>query len=126
MTTFPVELDATFGCWLWRGKLDKSGAYGLVWRGKRPSSAHRVVYEAEVGSIEAGLVLDHLCRRPLCVAPHHLEPVTPHENEMRKSWRYRAKRATCPKGHDMKLNAVVTEQGGRVCRQCNREAGGSR
>lgn len=30
------------------------------------------------------LHLDHLCRRPLCVAPQHLEPVTREENERRK------------------------------------------
>jgi hypothetical protein len=47
------------------------------------------------------------------------------ENEKRKSWRYRAKRTTCPKGHDLKLHGVVTPEGGRVCRQCNRDTQGA-
>ncbi len=117
--------DTTMGCWLWTGKVDTRGGsgygYPIVWRSNKPSGAHRLVYELEVGPIPQGLVLDHLCRVRLCVAPHHLEPVTQHENELRKSWRYRAKRKTCKAGHDMAINGVVTSEGGRVCRTCNRE-----
>ena len=122
VSAWPVTLDAVFGCWIWIGKKTRDGLYGLIWRGRRPSSAHRTVYESEVGPVPKGLVMDHLCRRPLCVAPHHLEPVRRHENELRKGWRYRASKATCKAGHDMKLNAVLTPEGGRICRQCNQEA----
>lgn len=38
----------------------------------------------------------------------------------------RARRTTCPKGHDLKLHGVVTPEGGKVCRQCNREALGEK
>lgn len=118
--SFPVEHDPVFGCRLWRGKVDRHG-YPVIWRGKRPSAAHRVMYEAELGAIAPGLELDHECRRPLCVATHHLRPVTRSENEKLKSWRYRLLRTHCKNGHEMKL-AIVTPEGGRVCRTCNLEA----
>lgn len=116
-----TTLDEAFGCWLWTGKLDKDG-YGQVWRGRRPSYAHRVVYEQEVGPIADGLVLDHACRRRNCVAPHHLEPITQAQNEVRKSWRHRAIRSTCKAGHNLATNRIVTPEGGVVCRTCNHEA----
>lgn len=42
--------------------------------------AHRVAYEMVVGSIPAGLDLDHLCRNRGCVNPWHLEAVPRGEN----------------------------------------------
>lgn len=119
---WPVSVDPVFGCWLWTGRTDRRDGGALVWRGKHPYAAYRVVFEAEVGDIGAELVLDHLCRRRMCVAPHHLEPVTKDENEKRKMWRYRAKRTTCPRGHALATSAIVTPEGGRVCRECNHEA----
>lgn len=124
-------LDPVFGCHLWTGKVDKRDGRALIWRGKHPYAAAIAVYELEVGPVPVDsdgnkLPIDHLCRRPPCVAPHHFEPVTKDENEKRKSWRYRARRTRCPRGHDLKLLAIVTPEGGRVCRQCNRDAEASR
>jgi hypothetical protein len=119
---WPVEVDRTFACALWTGARDKRDGRALVWRGKTPTVAYRAVYTAEVGPIGDGLVLDHLCRRPSCVALHHLEPVTQSENEKRKNWRYRARRQLCMNGHNLTLNGAITPEGGRVCRACNREA----
>ncbi len=117
-----VELDPVFGCWLWQGKVDTRDGYGVVLRrGQAPRSAHRYVWTKERGEIAETLVLDHLCRVRLCCAPHHLEAVDQQENERRKSWRYRAKRTHCAKGHALALSGIVTSEGGRVCRDCNRE-----
>jgi hypothetical protein len=63
------------GCWLWTASLNKAG-YGQVNVGDTPRLAHRVSYEMNIGEIPSGLVIDHLCRRPSCVNPAHLEPVT--------------------------------------------------
>jgi HNH endonuclease len=118
-----VVLDPVFGCELAQGRSDKEGY--CFWGKTR---AHIAAWERVHGQItqadEQGnrLELDHMCRRRNCCALHHLELVTRSENEKRKSWKYRAKRTTCPKGHDMNLNAATTPEGGRVCRQCNREA----
>ncbi len=128
---FSWTVDRLFGCWLWSGHTDKRDGRAIVWRGKSPVSAQRAVYEEHIGPVGyapdgEAYELDHLCRRAGCVAPHHAEPVTRAENERRKSWRHRAKRMKCPRGHELSVNGVVTPEGGRVCRQCNREAMGER
>ena len=114
--TWPVEIDATYGCRLWKGRLDPDG-YPMTSDGKR---AHRAVYEAEVGPIPPGHDLDHHCRRRRCVWPLHLEPVTQSKNEQRKHWRSRLRIAQCRAGHDLSLHGIVTPEGGRVCRECAR------
>lgn len=109
--------DDTFGCELFTGRTTKSG-YGRD--GLR--GAHVVAWEAAYGPVPEGFVIDHLCRRRSCVAVHHLEAVTRSENELRKGWGYRVRRKLCAKGHELALHGVVTPEGGKVCRQCNREA----
>lgn len=67
------------GCWEWQGWRDREGYGYLSYCGRR-MRAHRLSYEAFVGDIPAGLVIDHLCRNTSCVNPEHLEPVTNREN----------------------------------------------
>ena len=109
------ERDPIFGCDLVTSRLDRDG---YAFHGK--TRAHIVAWTNEHGPIPEGMEIDHLCRRRHCIALHHLELVTRSENEKRKSWRYRARRKTCPRGHELQLNGVVTPEGGRVCRACNR------
>lgn len=67
------------GCWLWTGSCD--GRYGHFWESKEKSPmAHRYSYEALVGPIPEGAVIDHICHNTLCVNPAHLRPVTPKQN----------------------------------------------
>lgn len=72
-------------CWLWAGPVSESTGYGFMsdsfYNGSRP--AHRVVYEALIGAIPNGMLLDHLCRITLCINPKHLEVVTNAENQRR-------------------------------------------
>lgn len=112
------DVDPIFGCHLAHGPTDKDG-YIHYGGGIR---AHVVAWEIVHGRVPSGFELDHLCRRRNCCAPHHLEAVNRAEQERRKSWRYRAKRTKCDKGHDLRTNGIVTPEGGRVCRQCNRDA----
>lgn len=112
-----TERDPVFGCVLWTGRKDKDG-YGYHGR----SRAHIVAFEAVNGPVPDGLVVDHGCRRRACCFEPHLEAVTKSENERRKSWKYRAKRTKCKRGHDM-TTAMVSPEGGRICRTCNQEAG---
>lgn len=118
LNALPIEVDPIFGCWLWTGELGNNGR-PIIWRGRAPSSAHKVVYEAEVDLVPKDYVLDHLCRRVTCVRALHLEPVTRHENELRKVQAYRFKRTRCARGHDL-FTALVTPEMGRVCRECQR------
>ncbi len=74
-----IHKDEANGCWLWTAARNENG-YPLLWAGGKMIRAHRFSYEVHVGSIPAGLDLDHLCRVRHCVNPAHLEPVTRSEN----------------------------------------------
>lgn len=113
-----IERDDAFGCHLYVGKLDKDG-YGFHGR----TRVHTKAWVDANGPVKDGMELDHTCRRRHCCAIHHLELVTRSENERRKSWKYRARLKTCARGHSLS-DAIVTPEGGRVCRTCNREAEG--
>lgn len=111
------ERDPIFGCDLVTSRLDREG---YAFHGS--SRAHIVAWTNERGPVPEGFEIDHLCRRRNCRALHHLELVTRGENEKRKSWKHRAKRTRCPRGHDLVANRAVTPEGGITCRTCNREA----
>lgn len=113
------------GCWLWLGYRGPLG-YGRVHVGRKSLSAHRAAYEAWVGPIPDGLVLDHLCVNPPCVNPAHLEPVTNVENILR-GYRRRfgygpSGLPLCPHGHEYtEENTHRTPKGHVRCRACRRE-----
>lgn len=106
----PWRLDPVFGCHLWSGRVDRDG-YGRT-------SAWKLAHHAAAGPPPSGYEWDHLCRRRSCVNPLHLQAVDRSENERRKSFRYRQRRiSACPAGHSL-VDAMVTPEGGRVCREC--------
>ncbi len=116
------EVDEVFGCHLWTGKLDRDG-YGVVWKGRIATRAYVAAWVAANGPVPSDRVLDHLCRRRSCCAPHHLEPVTKSVNALRMNSQYRHRTMKrCPKGHELSINGITTPQSGRVCRQCNEDA----
>ena len=73
------KVDLQLECWQWRGAVSGNG-YGTFRFEGRIIRPHRFIYEALVGPIPDGLVIDHLCGNRLCVNPDHLEPVTNGEN----------------------------------------------
>lgn len=125
------------GCWRWLLAVDKDG-YGKSKAGR----AHRMSYEIYRGPIPDGLMLDHLCRKPGCVNPAHLEPVVAKVNTARgivaerssAEWqpggvlreahyrRFAATATHCPNGH---LRADHESRVGRerhlICRACCQE-----
>lgn len=110
-----VEKDAASGCWLWQGTVHDTG-YGYMSVGCQNRRVHRIAYELLVGSIPAGLTIDHLCRNRLCVNPAHLEPVTGAENSRRAMllpWPRQ-----CVKGHDLERRTGGRQAGRTFCRQC--------
>ena len=111
-------LPQTDGCWRWVGKVDPNG-YGRAGKGW----AHRVVYEAVVGPIPDGLQIDHLCCRPLCVNPGHLEPVTPLENFMRGNHpsAISNRSGLCKRGHLLSEHGAYRKGRGRYCKECRRQ-----
>ncbi len=118
-----VEVDGD--CHIWTGSANESGYGHLRYEG-REQYAHRVAYTVHVGPIPAGKVLDHLCRRPSCINPQHLEPVDQRENVLRglspqqigAFWRAKTH---CPQGHPYdETNTYHIPTGGRGCRECGR------
>lgn len=110
------EIDPIYGCHLWTGDRGSNGR-PIIWRGRRPSSAYRVAFEHAGEVVADDQVLDHLCRRERCINAAHLEAVSKAENERRKSWAYRCRRQHCARGHSL-ADALVTPEGGRLCRIC--------
>jgi hypothetical protein len=119
-----LVLDPETGCWNWQGATNGAG-YGCVsFGGRQGLFVHRVVLEHTRG-IPEGLVVDHLCRNPLCANPEHLEAVTHRENILRGKGPIpeNAAKTHCPKGHELSGdNLVVTKAGHRRCRECRRLA----
>lgn len=76
-----VAQDGT-GCWLWTGHLDQNG-YGCI-RAHGHFYTHRLMYEQVFGRIPFEQQLDHLCRRPPCLNPWHLDPVSQSINLYRR------------------------------------------
>lgn len=117
-----VERCDSSGCWQWIGA--KNQGYGKLRSRGRTYKAHRVAYEALIGPIPDGMVIDHLCRNRCCVNPAHLEPVTPVENTLRGA---NSVKTHCPHGHEYtEENTAVYQRSGeargkyRACRTCAR------
>lgn len=126
-TTIPLRFwskvyAAPCGCWLWTGAKASTG-YGNFMVSKRPprwQKAHRYLYEQLCGPIADELVMDHLCRTPLCVSLFHLEPVTPKVNINRGVGH--GKETHCPHGHEYSTeNTYRDRKNRRYCRACRRQ-----
>lgn len=110
-----VEQDGD--CWIWTG--GQTAGYGMFWDGDRNVRAHRWTFEYFRCEIPAGLEIDHLCRRTLCVNPWHGDPVTGLVNILRSDApsALAARRDHCINGHPL-----TPGPGQRICRTCRREA----
>jgi hypothetical protein len=118
---FPSEEEA---CWMWTGHV--SARYGSFRVKGKNYRAHRLAFELLVGPIPEGLVIDHLCRTPLCVNPTHMEPVTQAENLRRAPTAVatiNASKTHCVNGHELNgRNVFITTRTDgtqrRNCRAC--------
>lgn len=123
---YAASVSVTDGCWVWMGtrQYPKNHpaypGYGRVMVNKRRTQAHRVVYELMVGPIPNGLIIDHLCRNPICVNPAHLEAVNVKENVLRGIGITAAqKRKThCVRGHAFSEENTYVHNGHRYCLAC--------
>ena len=113
------------GCFLWTRCVDNKG-YGQYNHGKAERGrVHVAVWEIFYGPRTPGLVRDHICKRPSCFNPRHLQEVTNGENIRRGDFSRRQARAAktihCPQGHLYSVeNTFITRAGTRRCRECSR------
>lgn len=120
---FMARVDDSGDCWLWLGAKSSNG-YGAVSVGGRMKSAHRYSYEQHVGSIPAGLQIDHLCRVRNCVNPAHLEAVTGRTNVLRSPdapSAINARKTHCIHGHEYTPENTLLQKRGKYCRECHRQ-----
>lgn len=109
-------------CLVWTAYRLNNG-YGRYSHNRKVAYAHRVAYEAVVGPIPDGLVIDHLCRTRACVNPSHLEPVTNRINILRGQtiMATNAGKTHCAQGHEFTPeNTIPVGEDGhkRACRTC--------
>ena len=88
-------------CWIWQGPLNGgAGNYGYIYYDGRKQMAHRFSVELHTQQqIPKGKVISHVCNRPQCVNPWHLEIATQKQNmkHMIDSKRDRIGRKLTPK-----------------------------
>lgn len=77
-------------CWNWTASTRRGYGRLRIGSGKQ-ASAHRLVMEAEFGSIPPGCIVRHSCDNPLCVNPLHLSIGMPLENMNDKARRGRVR-----------------------------------
>lgn len=103
-------------CWEWVGCIHPITRYGQFKYDGHLSNPHRFAYSYFIGSIAAGLEVDHLCRTRYCCNPMHLEAVTIQENRRRRKMH----QTHCKNGHAFTPeNTRLRDGKTRVCRKCN-------
>jgi len=119
-------------CWLWTAAKDPVGGYGWFRVDSHTMRrAHLALWVMLGRPIPHGKELDHLCRRPHCVRPSHLEPVTRQENVRRglvpitngRTW---GERTHCSAGHEYTEATTYLRANSsgfiRQCRVCHKLA----
>lgn len=110
-------------CWIWQGAKSSAG-YGRVKLSGRLVSPHRAMWEwLYEKPIPHGLDIDHLCRKPACVNPLHLEPVTRSTNNVRGLTGGKKRQDNlCSNGHLVEGQNAKRYSNRIVCRICQNKA----
>jgi hypothetical protein len=114
-------VDPETGCFEWQRGLVTG--YGKVWLDGKWYVAHKLAWEALIGSVPEDKDLDHLCRNRKCWNIEHLEPV-PHRINLLRGPETEATRNSakteCKRGHPFDdENTGYKANGWRYCRACN-------
>lgn len=70
------------GCWSYDGDEDLTEYHLVGTFGSRSDGVHRFVYEVLRGRLKSGYLVHHLCERPGCCNPDHLQAVTRSEHQL--------------------------------------------
>lgn len=129
-----VDVRSDAQCWPWLAYIDPTKGYGQFGRGGRrdgKTESHRMAYELAIGTIPAGMQIDHSCHNDTeclggpscehraCCNPAHLEAVTQQENISRgNAGLYQTFKTHCPQGHEYTPENTFRNSGGRGCKVC--------
>lgn len=121
-----VRISPELGrCWDWVGATQSQG-YGRIKVDGTLEMATHVSLKLAGIDVPVGYDVDHLCRRPICVNPAHLEPVTRRENTLRGSiarLNHARRKDMCVCGRLKNGdNLIVYANGSSRCRACHNEA----
>jgi hypothetical protein len=123
----PVSMGSdALPCWL--SEPNTKDGRRRVKDGERQAFAYHITYEGLIGPMPSGLVPDHLCRRPACVNPWHLDPVPDRVNVARGDGptAINGRKEFCRNGHPLSgSNLRIETTGSRRCRTCLRQRTGS-
>ena len=81
---FEVDKD---GCWMWLRCVNWAG-YGILGSMGHNERAHRYFYRNLKKPIPKGLTIDHLCNKPRCLKPEHMQLVS-HSENLKLAWKRR-------------------------------------
>lgn len=128
--------EASNGCVIWTGTVNKATGYGALTVNNKNQYAHRVSYATFVGPIPAGMILDHTCHNRdvtcrggsaclhrRCINPAHLEPVSSRQNILRSPLSVagrNSRKSHCKRGHEFTPENTRRGAHGRICRECVR------
>lgn len=89
--TGKIKINEQTGCWDWLGR-PMSNGYGVISDNGKQQLTHRYSFTKHTGEIPDGMVVMHLCDRPICCNPDHLKLGTQAENllDMKEKGRHRA------------------------------------
>lgn len=112
-------------CWLWSGDRIWDG-YGRIRYKGRGERTHRLMFAWLIHPLPRGRKygeIDHLCRRPSCCNPLHLEFVSSKINQLRSNGigGTNARKTHCVNGHELTPENLVDDPYGRRCKTCVRE-----
>lgn len=122
-----VHPDAQYNgtsCWLWCSTRDKYGYGRIRWWYPKRELVHRLVFAWLVEPLPRNShkhEIDHLCRRPSCVNPIHLEVVPSRVNHQRgfSPDALNSRKTHCKRGHLLDGdNLSISPKGSRICRVC--------
>ena len=109
------------GCLEWTRWRNAEG-YGFTSFRSHNEPTHRLMFMATKGPIPEGGIIRHRCDNPPCMEPEHLLLGTEADNTadtIERGRHFRASKTHCKRGHDLS-NALITSDGNRACRICNR------
>jgi hypothetical protein len=116
LARFLATVDLTANpadCWPWLGTrlLNPGGEYGRFYFNGDEVRAHIFIYEFVNGTLDAGLVVRHICDNPPCVNPAHLLSGTHLDNVMDK---FERERGANRKGERHPLARLTDEKVRRI------------